>query len=259
MRSIWTGAISFGLIYIPVKMYNASESQSLDLDMLRKGDLCRIRYARVCQETGEEVPYADIVKGYEYRKGEYVVLTDEDFRRANVKKTQTINIVGFTKAEEIDEKYIEKPYYLEPIKEARKAYALLRDALRTSGEVGIAKFVLRTREYVAMVKPQEEMLLLIQMRYASEIRDPDQLDLPGDENLSARELKMAVSLVNEMTEPWQPEQFHDTYIDDLKRIIREKAEGMPLPPLEEEPVPPETADLFARLNESLKAARERKK
>jgi DNA end-binding protein Ku len=255
MRSIWSGAVSFGLIYIPVNLFNATTSHELDFDLLRRGDLCRIRYARVCEETGEEVPYEDIVKGYEFREGEYVVIEDEDFKRANVKKTRTIEITSFVRAEEIDQKFLEKPYFLEPEKGAEKAYALLREAMRKSGKVAVARFVLRTREHLAILKPEDETIVLNQMRFPNELREPEDLTLPGKEGVSAKELNMAVKLIDQLTEPWEPEQFHDTYIEDLKRIIQDKVEGREPAPEEEEALPVEVTDLFARLSESLEQAR----
>lgn len=260
MRSIWSGAISFGLIYIPVQLYNASKSDELDFDMLRRGDLCPIRYARVCRETGEEVPYEDIVKGYEYEKGKYVVLEPEDFRRANVKKTETIDIFAFIDEAEIDDKYLEKPYYLEPDKKkggAGRVYALLREALRKSKKVGVARFVLRTREHLAVLRPEGDVLLLNQMRFAGEILAPDGLELPERAKPNTRELNMAVKLIEELTEPWEPDKYHDTYIEDLKNLIHEKVEGREPQPAEEEEIPEEVTDLFARLNASLEQARER--
>jgi DNA end-binding protein Ku len=258
MRSIWSGAVSFGLIYIPVRLYSASQSQDLDFNLLRRGDKCRIRYARVCRETGEEVPYEDIVKGYEYRKGEYVVLEDEDFERANVKKSKTIDIVSFVNAEEIDEKFLEKPYFLEPDPGAQKVYGLLREALKSSKKVGVARFVLRTREHMALIKAEEDVIVLNQMRFASEIRSPDELDLPKEAGVNEKELDMAVKLVEQLTEPWDPENYRDTYTEDLKRIIQEKVEGRAAEPAEEEPVPIEVTDLFATLSQSLEMAREKK-
>jgi DNA end-binding protein Ku len=259
MRSIWSGAISFGLIYIPVRLYSASESQGLDFNMLRRGDNCRIRFVRVCRETGEEVPYDDIVKGYEFSKGKYVILEDEDFARANVKKTKTIEIINFVNADEIDTKFIEKPYYLEPDPAAKKVYALLRESLKQSNKVGVARFVLRTREHIAILKAEDEVIVLNQLRFASEIRKPDDLDLPENENLNERELEMAVKLVDQLTEPWQPEQYKDTYTEDLLRIIQEKIEGKEAEPVEEEPIPIEVTDLFAKLSQSLEMAKERGK
>ena len=172
MRSIWSGAISFGLINIPVKLYPAVEEHALDFDMLRRQALCPIRYARVCRDTGEEVPYDDIVKGYEYRKGDYVVLEDTDFKAAAAGKSQTIDISEFVNASEIDPKLFEKPYYLEPSKQARNAYGLLREALKKTGKVGVGRFVLRNKERPVAVRPEGDLLVLEQMRFLSEIREP---------------------------------------------------------------------------------------
>jgi DNA end-binding protein Ku len=252
MRSIWSGAISFGLIYIPVRLYNASQDQQLDFDLLRRGDFCPIHYVRVCRETGEEVPYEDIVRGYEYEKGQYVVVEDEDFKRANVRKTQTIDIDSFVNLSEIDPKYLEKPYYLEPEPQAKKVYALLRDALKQSEKVAIGRFVMRTREHLALLIPQEEAIVLNLMRFESEIRPTDDLDLPEEERASKRELDMAIKLIDHLTQPWEPKKFHDTYIEDLKRLIQDKIEGKQIEVVEEEPIPMEVTDLFAQLTESLK-------
>lgn len=257
MKSIWSGAISFGLLYIPVKLYNASQTKQLEFSMLRKGDLCPIRYMRVCEETGKEVPYQDIVRGYQYEKGKYVVLEDNDFQRANVHKTQLIDIVNFVDISEVDPKYLEKPYYLEPAQEAQQVYALLREALKESNKVGLARFVLRTREHLGILMVEDDALVLVQMRFIDEIRPPQDLQLPGQVDIASRELDMAVKLIDRLTEPWQPEEFHDTYVEDLKRIIQEKIEGKEPEPVEEETFQVEIADLFAKLAESLKATQRR--
>jgi DNA end-binding protein Ku len=259
VRSIWSGAISFGLIFIPIRLYSGTQSQELDFDLLRRDDKCRIRYARVCRETEEEVPWEEIVKGYEYKKGDYVVLEDEDFKRANVQKSKTIDIISFVNAEEIDQKYLEKPYYLEPDKNAKKVYALLREALKQSGKVGVARFVMRTREHLALLKAEEDVIVLNQMRFASEIRSASELDLPKRESLQEQELEMAVKLIDQLTEPWEPEKHKDTYIEDIKRIIQEKVEGREIEPVEEEAVPIEVTDLFSKLSRSLEMAKERNK
>lgn len=258
MRSIWSGAISFGLILIPVKLYTAVQESTLDLDMLRKQDLCPIRYARVCRNTGEEVPYEDIVKGYQYKKGDYVVLEDEDFVRANVRKTQTIDIVEFVDESEIDPKLLEKPFYLEPTTQARKAYALLREALRKTAKVAVGRFVLRNREHLVVLRSEDQLIVLEQMRFAGEIRKPEGLDLPAREEASERELDMAIKLIDQLTEPFRPEQFHDTYKEELDRVIAEKARGRTSAPAEERLIPTEVPDLMARLRESLDQARKQK-
>jgi DNA end-binding protein Ku len=261
MRPIWSGALSFGLIYIPVKLYDATKSHSIDFDLLRRKDNCRIRYARVCKDTGEEVPYNDIVRGYEYQKGNYVVLEDKDFKEANVRKTQTIDIVAFVNTTDIDQKFLEKPYYLEPVREAKKAYILLREALIKSGKAGVARYVMRTREHLALIKTQENVIILNQMRFADEIRPFNELDLPqkGAEKVSERELEMAVKLIEQLSEEWKPEQYKDTYFEDLRNIIQQKVEGKAPAPAKAEPVPSGVTDLFARLSESLELAKSRNK
>lgn len=256
MRSIWSGAISFGLVYIPVRLYSATQDSSLDFDMLRRGDLCPISYVRVCRETGEEVPWEDIVKGYEYEKGRYVVLEDEDFKRASVEKTRTITLVNFIDEDEIDIKYLEKPYFLEPEAGAAKVYALLREALQRSGKVGVARFVLRTREHLAVLKPQGDVLILNVVRFAQEIRPTDELDLPGEEQISEAEMDVAVQLIDQLSRSWDPQQYEDTYTEDLKRIIQEKVSGKEFEPVEEEPIPYEVTDLFAQLKASLEEAKQ---
>lgn len=261
MRPIWSGALSFGLIYIPVKLYDATRAHAINFDLLRKNDHCRIGYARVCKETGEEVPYGEIVRGYEYHKGNYVVIDEEDFTRANIHKTQTIDIVAFVNESDIDQKFLEKPYYAEPVKEAGKAYVLLREALIRSGKVGIARYVMRTREHMALVKSQESVIILNQMRFADELRSFSELDLPqkGKERVSERELEMAVHLIEQLTEEWKPEQYKDTYYEDLRKIIQEKVEGRIPEPIKPEPAPSAITDLFSRLSESLEMAKSRKK
>lgn len=261
MRSIWSAALSFGLVYIPVKLYDGTNSHTIDFDMLRKSDQCRIRYARVCRETGEEVPNSEIVKGFQYRKGEYVILGEDDFKRVNVHKSQTIDIVAFVNATEIDQKYLEKPYFMEPAREAKKAYALLREALVSSGKAGIARYVMRTREHLALITPDENILILNQMRFEDELRSFSELDLPskGKEVINERELEMAVKLIEQLSEPWEPKKYKDTYFDDLKKVIQEKIEGKVSEPLEVQPIPTAVTDLFNRLSQSLELAKTSKK
>lgn len=251
MRSIWSGAISFGLIYIPIKLFSATQEEQLDFDMLRKGDLCPIRFVRVCESDGEEVEYADIVKGYQYRKGDYVVVTDEDFKAAAPKKTQTIEIVAFIKETEVDAKLLETPYYLEPAKGAAKAYALLREALQKTEKVAVAKYVLRTRERMCLLRAEGDMIVLLQMRWASEIRDPEGLELPSAKAIQKKELDMAVRLVDQLTETFDPTEYKDTYTETLRKFIEDKAAGKTQEPEEDEPIPSEVTDLFAKLRESL--------
>ncbi len=256
MRPIWSGAISFGLIHIPVNLYPAVGEKGLDFDYIRRKDLCRIRYARVCRATGEEVPMEDIVRGYEYKKGDYVILEEEDFKRASVKKTQMIEIVSFAQQDEIDIKLLEKPYYLEPTKGAQKAYALLREALKRSKKVGIARFVLKTREHMAIVRAEDALMVLEQMRFKDEIRQAAGLNLPQEET-SNKELDMAIKLIDQLTEPFRPEEFHDTYTEELKNLIEAKARGK-VYEIKEEPVTAAVPDLLAKLRESLAHAQKKR-
>lgn len=252
MHSIWTGMITFGLVNIPVKLYVASEEQGLDFDMLTRDGHCRVKYARICRETGEEVEYKDIVKGYEYRKGDYVVLEPEDFENANVKKTQTIEVVSFCSEDEIDLKLLEKPYYLEPDKKVKKAYALIRDALAKSKKVGIAKFVIRSRGHLGVLKAEGDGLVLIQMRYSSEIRDSSKLDLPRKEKVSKQEQDLASQLIDQLTKPFHPEKFKDTYTENLKALIEQKAKGTKRPRFKKEKITPtKVPDLVSKLRKSL--------
>lgn len=258
MRSIWSGAISFGLIYIPIKLYSASEERQIDFDMLRKGDLCPIRYVRVCEADGEEVEYKDIVKGYQFRKGDYVVVTDADFKAAAPKKTQTIEIVAFIKESEVDAKLLEKPYFLEPVKGAARAYALLREALRKTEKVAVARYVLRTRERMCLLRPEDDMIVLLQMRWVSEVRSPEGLELPPAKDAEKKEVDMAVRLIDQMTETFDPSEYTDTYTETLMKFIEDKAAGKAREPEQEEAIPSEVTDLFAKLRESLEMAEARK-
>lgn len=257
MRAIWTGSLSFGLVNIPVRLYSGAESGSgLDLNMLHKKDLSPIRYVKVCRADGKEVAYEDIVKGYEYQKGDYVVLTDEDFKRANAKKTKTIEITEFTAEDEIDIRYFEKPYYLEPEKGADKPYALLREALGRSNKIAIAKFVLRNREHVAAIKPVGQALVLNQMRFTSEIREPAGLKLPG-QAAEGKEIDMALKLIDQLTEPFVPEDFNDEYTEELEKLIEAKAKGKRPAKKGKEPAHTQVKDLMATLKASLEKERDK--
>lgn len=254
MRPIWSGMISFGLINIPVKMYSASHEKKMEFNYLRRQDLCPIKYVKVCRNTGEEVPMGDVVRGYQYQKGDYVILQDEDFKRAGAKRTQTIEVVGFIDAKEIDPIYLEKPYYLEPVKEAQKAYVLLREALARSGKVGMAKFVLKTKEHLAMIKPEGHIIILDQMRFYDELSDISNINAPQVE-ADKREIDMAIRLIDQLTMHFDPEEFHNTYSDQLKKIIQDKLKGRPYKLEKEKVIPTETPDIMAKLRESLEKVR----
>lgn len=251
MRAIWSGSLSFGLINLPVRLYNASDDQPLTFNLLHKKDLSPIHYVRICQADGREVPYKDIVKGYKYETGHYVVLVDEDFKKANIRKTKSIDILDFTNADEIDSVYFEKPYFLEPDKGSDKAYVLLREALKKSKKVGIARFVLRNREHIGVIKPYGKLLILDQLRFASEIRKPVGLHIPTEESHSKREVEMALKLIESLSTPFHPEKYHDTYTKELKKVIKQKAQGKTPVPKGQEPKITRTDDLMKILKESL--------
>ena len=231
MRAIWKGSISFGLVNIPIGLYPATRRDELSFRQLRKSDLSPINYKRVAEVDQKEVPWEEIVKGYEYEKGQFVVVTDEDFKRANVEATQTVEITDFVELDEIDPMFFDKPYYLEPQKGGKKAYALLRDTLKETGKVGVAKVVIKTKQHLAAVKPKGNALVLELMHFADELLEPTELDLPKDEAVGKKELDMAKALVESMTSDWEPKKFQDDYTAKLKEVIEEKvaAGGKDLP------------------------------
>jgi DNA end-binding protein Ku len=225
-RALWKGAITFGLVHVPVELYPAEERKEFKFSMLDKRDFSPVGYKRYSKETGKEVAWDDVVKGYEYDKDQYVVLSDEDFRRANVKATQTIEIEAFVPAGQIPPEFFETPYYLVPTERGQKVYALLRETLRATGRVAIAQVVIRTAQHLAVLVPADRMLMLITLRYADELRGPGGLKFPEQglkaAGLSAKELALAKRLVDDMTEDWKATKFKDTYHQDLMHRIREK-------------------------------------
>jgi DNA end-binding protein Ku len=260
-RGLWKGAISFGLVNVPVELFSAEKrSSELDLTMLDKRDLSPVGYKRYNKATGEDVPWAEIVKGYEYEDDKYVVLSDEDFRRANVEASKTVDIQAFVDLKDIPPLYFETPYYLAPGKRGEKAYALLRDAMKKSAKAGIATVVIRTRQYLAAVIPQDDVLLMDTLRYADEIREPGELGVPKGalhHNVSAKEIDMALRLIDDMSETWKPEKFKDTYRDDLMARIQEKIRQGETEEITEpekggkEPARAEVIDLMALLKKSV--------
>lgn len=261
-RSIWKGSIAFGLVQIPVSLYPAEEPDELSFHMLDRRNFAPVGYERVNKETGRKVEWKDIVKGYEHAKGEYVVLTDEDFEAANVEATHTIDISDFVEVREIDPMYFDKPYYVAPTKAGRKAYALLRETLRRSEKAGIAKVVIRTRQHIAALMPRGDALTLMLLRFGHELREPDNLDLP-EKNLkklgvSPKELTMAEKLVEGMVGEFKPERYHDEYRDDLLKLIKKKAKAGEINEVPEhqpkKPAPRKTAqviDLMELLKQSV--------
>lgn len=223
MRSIWTGAIGFGLVNIPIKIYSAIHESTLDLDMLDKKDHANIKFKRVNEHTGKEVPWDDIVKGYKL-DDQYVVLTDEDFEKASPEKSRIIDITEFIDQTEVDGIYYEMPYYLEPEKSGVKAYLLLRDALEKTGKAGFGSFVLRNRESLCLIKPMDKVLVLNRIRFAQEIRPTSELNIPSGSS-KPTEMKMAIELIKQLTGPFEIEKYEDTYSDELLKLIKAKAKG----------------------------------
>lgn len=226
MRPIWTGAIGFGLVNIPVKLYSATESSSLDLDMLDKKDHANIHFMRINEKTGKEVKWENIVKGFRLPNDKYVVLTEKDFEAANAKKTKTIEISNFVNADEIESVYYETPYYLEPDKSGVRAYALLREALAKTKKVGIASFVMRSKESLAILRANEKVIILNRIRFQQEIRDPAELKLPPKSEVKANELKMAISLIAQLSEKFDISAYKDTYSAELMKVIKAKSKGV---------------------------------
>lgn len=262
MRAIWKGNISFGLVNIPIALYPATRKEELKFRLLREKDLSPVNYKRVAEADGKEVPWDEIVKGYEYEKGKFVVLKPEDFERVDLEATQTVDIQDFVNLEEIDPMYFYKPYYLEPQKGGDKAYVLLRNALKESEKVGIAKVVIKTRQYLAGVKPKGNVLVLELMHFAEELAETDKLKVPKKPEAGKREMDMAQSLIDNMSSKWDPEKFHDDYRDALMDMIEEKVESGGKE-IEEKPKAKKPSskviDLVAVLQESLARTKGAKK
>jgi DNA end-binding protein Ku len=261
-RALWKGDISFGLVNIPVEMYPAEEHREFKFSMLDKRDFSPVGYKRYSKRSNKEVEWANIVKGYEYDKGQYVVLSDEDFRRANVKASQTIDISAFVPAEQIPAQYFETPYYLAPTDRGKKVYALLRETLRATGRIAVAQVVIRTTQHLAAVVPVGRALMMITLRYAGELREPGDINLPADGLKSAgvtpKEIELAKRLVGDMSEDWNPAEFKDTYHEDLMKRIHEKIKAGETKQITEadaseaRPKSAQIIDLAALLQQSLK-------
>ena len=258
-HAIWSGAINFGLVTIPVKLFTAVKTDDLSFNMLHKKDEGRIKYERVCSVDGQPVPWDEIVKGYEYEKGQYVLLTDEDFAKVNPEATQSVDIVEFVELDRINPMFFDKPYYLEPTKQGRHAYALLREALAGSNRVAIARVVIRTKEYIAAVKPLDDALVLELMHWANEIVPAATLDLPGGENLPEKEMQMARMLIDTMSvDEFEPEKFNNQYHDALLTMIEARAEGKELPKAKKAPVRSKVVNLMDVLAQSLEESKKRR-
>ncbi|HYH55521.1 MAG TPA: Ku protein [Anseongella sp.] len=254
MRAIWSGSIGFGLVNIPVKLFSASQSSTLNLDMLDRRDHSRIKYQRINENSGKVVDWDDIVKGY-LLDDEYVILEEADFEEASPEKTKIINIRDFVKESEIDSMYFEAPYYVQPDKGGQKPYSLLLRALEKSGKAGLATFVMRSTENLAVLRPKDDVLVLNKLRFAEEIRPADELDLPEKVRVSKEELDMAMELIDRYTSKFDIRKFKDEYSHDLMKIIKAKAAGK-RPTLRKLKVPKtKSDDLLKQLKASLKSGK----
>src|ERR1700704_659528 len=224
-RALWKGSISFGLVNIPIELHTAVHNHRPKFRMLHAKDKSPVRFERVCIRDGHPVAWEDLVKGYEYEKGHFVVVTKEDFQAAAVEKTRTVDIIDFVKADDIDDRFFETPYYLVPAKGGERAYALLRAAIRESGRVGIATFILRDAQHLAAVEVIENAIVLSVMRFADELVDVEQFDFPSVQGVRKAELDMAKALVNSLASEWDPPKYTDEYRANLMRIIQGKLKG----------------------------------
>jgi DNA end-binding protein Ku len=254
-RALWKGSIAFGLVSIPIELHTAVRDHRPKFRMLHAKDKSPVRFERVCVRDGTPVAWADLIKGYEFEKGHFVVMTKEDFQAAAVEKTRTIDILDFVKADEIDDRYFETPYYLVPAKGGERAYALLREALRESGRIGIAKFILRDAQHLAGVEVIENALVLSVMRFSDELVDVGDLSFPSADGVRSKELEMAKTLVGNLASDWDPAKYTDQYRENLLRIIKGKMKGKTVKlAAGEEPRQAEVVDLMERLRRSLEQA-----
>ena len=261
MATIWKGAITFGLVNIPVELRPAVRTDRLSFRMLHAEDMAPLKYERVCSVDGEPVPWNEVVKGYEYSKGKFVVMTPEDFEQAKLEKSKTIDILDFAKDEEIDPRFFDTPYYLVPTKGGEKAYALLREAIRRCGTVGVGKIIVREKQHLAGIKVVGEALVLETMRFADELVDATALNFPSSDIVRPQELEMAEQLVSNLAEPFDPSKYTDDYRMNLMRIIKAKMKGktVTLEAEDEGPTDPKVIDLMSRLRESLEQGRTKAK
>ena len=251
-RALWKGALSFGLVNIPIELYTAVRDTRPHFRMLHARDESPIRFQRVCERDGTPVAWEDLVKGYEYEKGRFVVLSKADFQAAALEKSRTVDILDFVKAEEIDDRYFETPYYLLPGKGGDRAYALLREAIRASGRIGIAKFILRESQHLAAIEVIADALVLSIMRFADELVDVNTFTFPSESGVRAQELEMARMLVENLAASWDPAKYTDDYRENLMKVIRAKLKGKPAKlSAPEEKQSAEVVDLMERLRRSL--------
>jgi len=260
MRAIWKGNISFALVSIPISLFSATRRNELSFHYLHKKDMSAVSYKRFCDSEDVEVPWEEITRGYEYEKGQYIEITDEDLDKADVELTKTIQILEFVQEEEIDPLFFDKPYYLEPQKGGDRAYALMRDALAQSKKVGIAKVVLKSREHLAAVKAIGDMMTLQTMRFAHEIVETDSLNLPKKADVSKKEMDLANTLIDSMSDKFDPKKYKDDYYDKVMEIIQMKVSGVsPAAPAAKVPGPTNVVDLMEILKQSLSETKKAKK
>jgi DNA end-binding protein Ku len=254
MKSIWSGSLSFGLINIPVKIYSASEERAIKFKLLDKNGHDPISYSKINKSTGKEVKLENIVRGYEYRPGEYIVITEEELKKAAPKKSKLIEVINFVAEEEIPFKNIDKPYYIEPDKGAEKAYVLLREALKKSNKVGISKIIMHDKEHLGMIRTEDNAMMLITLRYKDEIRTSDSLNIPEKSSYSQKELEMALMLIKQLEEDFNFKDYQDTYALEVKKLVEKKAKGQPIK-ISEKGIKAPTSDmrdLMGLLRQSLK-------
>ena len=260
MAAIWKGSVTFGLVNIPVELRTAVRADHISFRMLHEEDMSPIKYERVCAADGEPVPWNEIVKGYEYEKGKFVVMTDEDFKAAAIEKSKTIDIMDFVKEEEIDPRYFETPYYLVPAKGAEKAYALLREAIRSSNAVGVGKIIMRQTQHLVGIKVVGDALVAEIMRFSNELVKQSEYTFPDADQVRPQELKMAEQLIENLAEPFDPSKYTDDYRSNLMKIINAKMKGKKVKLEEpEEEVDSGVLDLMTKLRASLEQGTAKKK
>lgn len=253
MRVLWKGAITFGLVTIPVSLYPATHREELKFRLLRKSDQSPVNYKRVAEADGKEVPWDEIVKGYEYEKGKFVIIKEEDFARVDVEATQTVDIINFVNIDDVDPLLFYKPYYLEVGKGGDKAYVLLRDALMDTGKIAIAKVVIRARQHLAAVKPQKQGLMLELMHFPGELIDVSEFEKPAEKTIGKPEMQMAKQLISSMSSEWHPEDYTDEYHNALEKLIEDKIEhgDKTAPKAAKKPKATNVIDLVSVLQKSL--------
>ena len=259
MRPIWGGSISFGLVNIPVKLYLAAKSERIGFRMLHREDQAPVQFRRFCSAEEREIPYEEIARGFEYEKGRYLLIEDEDFDRIERVAARTVDIQQFVDRDEINPTFFETPYFLEPARGAERAYALLRDALRRANKVGIARVVLKEREYLAAVHVVGSALMMSTLRYAADLREPSGLNIPAEgAELPDKQLDLALMLVEQLAAPFEPEAFRDTYNEQVSAMIQQKLAGVPPPERAEAPgAPAQVVDLVEVLQRSINQAKQR--